>query len=66
MGSCLTLGKELSEETCASKARDFIGKVPGQRAGGEGKPGELLCLVACSRGFYGDGNSFQAVFGQSF
>ena len=25
-GSCLTLGKELSEETCADKARDFIGK----------------------------------------
>ena len=26
LGSCLTLGKELSEETCADKARDFIGK----------------------------------------
>ena len=25
-GSCLTLGKELSEETHADKARDFIGK----------------------------------------
>ena len=25
-GSCLTLGKKLSEETCADKARDFIGK----------------------------------------
>ena len=24
--SCLTLGKELSEETCADKARDFTGK----------------------------------------
>ena len=26
MDSCLTLGKELSEETRADKARDFIGK----------------------------------------
>ena len=26
LGSCLTLRKELSEETCADKARDFIGK----------------------------------------
>ena len=25
-GSCLTLRKELSEETLADKARDFIGK----------------------------------------
>ena len=26
VGSCLTLGKELSKETCAYKARDFIGR----------------------------------------
>ena len=26
LGSCLTLGNELSEETCADKARDFTGK----------------------------------------
>ena len=26
MGSYLTLGKELSDDTCADKARDFIGK----------------------------------------
>ena len=26
VGSCLTLGKELSEETRADKARDFLGK----------------------------------------
>ena len=26
MGSCLTLGNELSQETRAAKARDFIGK----------------------------------------
>ena len=32
LGSCLTLGKELSEETSADKARDFIVK---GRSGGE-------------------------------
>ena len=26
LGSCLTLGNELSEETRADKSRDFIGK----------------------------------------
>ena len=26
LGSCLILGKELSEETCADKSRDFIGR----------------------------------------
>ena len=32
VGSCLTLGNELSEETCADKAGDFIGR---GRPGGE-------------------------------
>ena len=37
MGSCLTLGNELSEETCAEKARDFIGKGhPGGEQEGKG------------------------------
>ena len=37
MGSCLTLGKELSEETHADKARDFIGKGhPGGEQQGKG------------------------------
>ena len=30
------------------------------------EPGELLCRVARSLGFYGDGISFWVVFGQSF
>ena len=30
------------------------------------KPGELLCHMACSLRFYGDGISFRVVFGQSF
>ena len=34
VGSCLTLGKELSEETRADKARDFLGRAPGWRAVG--------------------------------
>ena len=29
-------------------------------------PGGLLCHMAYSLGFYGDGVSFQVVFGQSF
>ena len=37
LGSCLTLGKELSEETRADKTRDFIGKGhPGGEQEGEG------------------------------
>ena len=29
LGSCLTLGKELSEETRADKARDLLERAPG-------------------------------------
>ena len=37
LGSCLTLGNELSKETHADKARDFIGKGhPGGEQEGEG------------------------------
>ena len=37
LGSCLTLGNELSEETDANKARDFIGKGhPGGEQEGRG------------------------------
>ena len=56
MGTCLTLGN------CADRARDFNWKgVPGQRAGGSGKPGELFCLVANSLRFSSDGISFRVV-----
>ena len=34
LGSCLTLRKELSEETRADKARDLLERAPGWRAGG--------------------------------
>ena len=36
-----------------------------RRAGGSGNPGELLCHVARSPGFYDDGISFPVVSGQS-
>ena len=35
-----------------------------RRAVGSGKSGDLLCLAAHGLGFYGDGISFQVVFGQ--
>ena len=36
VGSCLTLGNELSEETCADKGKDFIGKEhPGRERQGK-------------------------------
>ena len=42
LGSCLTLRNELSEETCADKARDFIGK--GHRGGEQsGKGSQENC-----------------------
>ena len=72
MGSCLTLENELSEETRAYKAGDFIGK--GHPAGeqeGKGTPENLqpckpLCRVACRLRFYGIEISFQIVSGQLF
>jgi len=53
-------------ERCAEKARDFIGKGARSESSRKRKPGELVCHVACSLGFYGDWISFQVVFGQSF
>ena len=67
LGSCLTLGNELSAEThVLTKQEILLGKGTGWRAGGEGNPGELLCRVARNVGFYGDEISFRVVFGQSF
>ena len=67
LGSCLTLRNELSEEThVLTKQEILLERAPRWRAGGWGNPGELLCHVAHSLGFYGDGISFWVVFGQSF
>ena len=46
--------------------RFYWERVPRWRAGGPGNPGEPLCHVACSLGFYGDGISFWVVFSQPF
>ena len=51
---------------CWQGKRFYWERAPGRRAVGEGNPGEQLCHVARSLGFYGDGISFWAVFRQSF
>ena len=53
-------------DTCADKARDFIGKGhPGGEQQGKGTQ-EDISAMAQSLGFYGDGISLQVVFSQSF
>ena len=54
-------------DTCADKARDFIGKEhPGGEQQGKGtQENSSVTWLAVSR-FYGDGISFRVVFGQSF
>ena len=48
LGSCLTLGNELSEEThVLTKQEILLGRAPGWRAGGWGNPGELLLRFLC-------------------
>ena len=61
VGSCLTLGNELSEEThVLTKQETLWGRGAwGRRAAGLGNPGELLCHVARSLGFYGNWVSFR-------
>ena len=65
LGSCLTLGNELSaEDTCADKARDFIGK--GHPGGEQQGKGTQENCSATWLAFHGDGISLQDVFGQLF
>ena len=67
MGSCLTLGIELSEEThVLTKQEILLGKGAQAESSRVRDPGELLCHVARSLGFSGDGISFRVVFRQSF
>ena len=67
MGCGLTLGNELSEEThVLTKQGILLGKGAWVESSRVRNPGELLCHVACSLGFYGDGISFRVVFSQSF
>ena len=52
VGSCLTLGNELSEETCADKARDFIGKGhPGGEQQGKGTQENCSAMWLAVSGF---------------
>ena len=67
VASCLTLGNELLEETYVLiKQEILLERAHRWRAVGYGKPGELLCLMAHSLGFYRDGIRFGVVSGQSF
>ena len=56
MGSCLELRNELCEEMCMLTEQEtfFIGKgrLGGEQQGKGGNPGELLCWMAPSLGFY--------------
>ena len=65
-GFFVTLRNDLSKETyLLTKQKTLLGRGPWQRAAGWGSPGELLCHVAPSPWFYGNGVSFQVVPGQS-
>ena len=48
-----------------TKQEILLGKGTRVESSREGNPGELLCHVAHSLGFYSDGISFQVVFGLS-
>ena len=67
LGSCLTIGNELSEEThVLTKQEILLGKGTRVESSRVREPGELPCRVARSLGFYGDGISFRVVLSQSF
>ena len=44
-----------NQKTCKKSKRLYCEGVPGQIAAGRGNTGELLCHMAHSLGFYGDG-----------
>ena len=67
VGSCLTLGNELPEEThVLTKQEILLGKGTRTESSRVGNPGEQLCHMAYSLRFYGDEISFRVVFSQSF
>ena len=63
----LTLRNELSKEThMLTKQKSLLGRGTWAERCRVRNPGELLCHVACSLQFYGEGIIFRVVFGQSF
>ena len=67
LGSCLTLGNELSKETHVwQRKRFYWERAPRWRAVGWGNLGEQLWHMTCSLGFYSDGISFWVAFSESF
>ena len=60
--SCLTLGNELRRNTYWQSKRLYWEGVSRWRTDRQGNPGGLLCHVAHSPGFYGDGISFWVVW----
>ena len=67
LGSCLTLGNQLSEETrVLTKQEVLLGKGTWVESSRVREARRTALPVACSLGFYGDGISFWGVFSQSF
>ena len=67
VGSCLTLGNGLSEEThVLMKQETLLGKGTWEESHRVKEPGELLYHVARGLRFYGDGIRFWVVLSQSF
>ena len=67
LGSCLTLGNELSEEThVLTKQEILLGKGTQVESRKVRKPRRTALPHGSQSGFYGDGFSFRVVFSQSF
>ena len=67
VSSCLTLGRELSEEThVLTKQETLLGRGGRAESSRVREPRRTALHVARSLGFYGDGVSFRVVSGQSF
>ena len=65
VGSCVTRGNELSEETLMLTKQEVTGK--GHLGGEQEGEGSQDCsALGLSLWFYGDGISFHVVFGRSF
>ena len=65
MGSCLTLGNELSEEThVLTKQEILLGRDTWAESRRIREPRRTALPMACSLRFYGDGINFWVVSGQ--